>query len=72
MRLDWIWTHIVIAYYQQWGGSNVNGYLNNGWEVVNAAWSPLYIVGSGRINVAGMTEDNMDALCGAIASVSKS
>ena len=29
----------------------------------------LYIVGSGRINVAGMTEDNMDALCGAIAGV---
>ncbi len=29
----------------------------------------VYIVGSGRINVAGMTEDNMDALCTAIASV---
>lgn len=29
----------------------------------------IYIVGSGRINVAGMTEDNMDALCEAIASV---
>jgi len=29
----------------------------------------IYIVGSGRINVAGMTEDNMDALCDAIASV---
>jgi hypothetical protein len=37
---------IVIAYYMQWGGSNVHGYLNNGWEVVNAAWSPLYVVGS--------------------------
>jgi aspartate/tyrosine/aromatic aminotransferase len=31
----------------------------------------VYIVGSGRINVAGMTEDNMDALCDAIASVLK-
>jgi aspartate/tyrosine/aromatic aminotransferase len=29
----------------------------------------IYIVGSGRINVAGMTEDNMDRLCTAIASV---
>jgi aspartate/tyrosine/aromatic aminotransferase len=29
----------------------------------------IYIVGSGRINVAGMTETNMDQLCDAIASV---
>ena len=29
----------------------------------------IYIVGSGRINVAGMTEENMDRLCSAIASV---
>ncbi|MEX2673072.1 MAG: amino acid aminotransferase [Phycisphaeraceae bacterium] len=29
----------------------------------------IYIVGSGRINVAGMTEDNMDQLCEAIAAV---
>lgn len=29
----------------------------------------IYIVGSGRINVAGMTEDNMDRLCDAIAAV---
>lgn len=27
----------------------------------------VYMLGSGRINVAGMTEDNMDALCQAIA-----
>lgn len=31
----------------------------------------LYIVGSGRINVAGMTHDNMDRLCDAIAAVFK-
>jgi len=31
----------------------------------------LYIVGSGRINVAGMTATNMDALCSAIADVLK-
>ena len=31
----------------------------------------LYIVGSGRINVAGMTESNMDSLCTAIADVLK-
>jgi len=29
----------------------------------------IYIVGSGRINVAGMTPSNMDALCTAIAEV---
>ncbi len=29
----------------------------------------IYIVGSGRINVAGMTESNMDRLCEAIKSV---
>ena len=29
----------------------------------------IYIVGSGRINVAGMTTSNMDALCQAIAEV---
>ena len=29
----------------------------------------IYIVGSGRINVAGMTEDNMDVLCDALAAV---
>lgn len=31
----------------------------------------IYIVGSGRINVAGMTKANMDALCTAIAEVLK-
>ena len=29
----------------------------------------IYIVGSGRINVAGMTEENMDTLCTAIGTV---
>lgn len=29
----------------------------------------IYIVGSGRINVAGMTSANMDRLCTAIAAV---
>ena len=29
----------------------------------------IYIVGSGRINVAGMTEDNIDTLCDALAAV---
>ena len=29
----------------------------------------IYIVRSGRINVAGMTPDNMDGLCEAIVSV---
>ena len=31
----------------------------------------IYIVGSGRINVAGMTEANMEYLCDAIAKVCK-
>lgn len=29
----------------------------------------IYILGSGRINIAGMNDDNMDGLCKAIASV---
>ena len=29
----------------------------------------IYIVGSGRINVAGMTEENIDYVCEAIAAV---
>ena len=29
----------------------------------------VYIVGSGRINVAGITPDNMDRLCDALADV---
>ncbi|MEH6471328.1 MAG: amino acid aminotransferase [Halopseudomonas sp.] len=33
--------------------------------------SAIYIVGSGRINVAGMTSSNMDRLCQAIAGVLK-
>ncbi|RMH37864.1 MAG: aminotransferase class I/II-fold pyridoxal phosphate-dependent enzyme, partial [Gammaproteobacteria bacterium] len=32
----------------------------------------VYIVGSGRINVAGMTSSNMDYLCAAIADVLRS
>lgn len=31
----------------------------------------IYVVGSGRINVAGMTRNNMDRLCEAIAAVLK-
>ncbi len=29
----------------------------------------IYVVGSGRLNVAGMTAENMPALCAAIAAV---
>ena len=29
----------------------------------------IYLVGSGRINVAGMTEKNMDPLCEAVLAV---
>mgnify|MGYP003574376150 CR=1 FL=1 len=29
----------------------------------------IYIVGSGRINVAGLTPDNMDRACDAIVAV---
>jgi aspartate aminotransferase/aromatic-amino-acid transaminase len=32
----------------------------------------IYIVGSGRISVAGMTHDNMEPLCNAIAAILKS
>ena len=29
----------------------------------------IYVVGSGRVNVAGMTEQNMDRLCDAVMAV---
>ena len=29
----------------------------------------IYLVGSGRINVAGMTPANMDYLCSAVAAI---
>ena len=32
----------------------------------------IYIVGSGRINVAGMSEDRMEQLCTAVAQVLES
>ena len=32
----------------------------------------IYIVGSGRINVAGMSESKMERLCKAVASVLES
>ncbi len=39
--------NIVIAYYDdEFGKSDMNAYLEEGWLVANAAWSPLYIVGS--------------------------
>ncbi|MEM9236031.1 MAG: family 20 glycosylhydrolase [Verrucomicrobiota bacterium] len=38
---------IVIAYYDdEFGASDMNAYLKEGWTVVNSAWSPLYVVGS--------------------------
>ncbi len=37
-------------------------------DALRAKYS-IYVVGSGRINVAGMTEGNMDTLCSAIAEV---
>lgn len=49
---------IVIAYYTQWGGSDIHGYLNNGWDVVNAAWSPLYIVGTGVARTQRQVHDD--------------
>jgi hypothetical protein len=38
--------NIAVFYYQQWGGANIYGYLDNGWNIINAAWSPLYLLGS--------------------------
>ncbi|MDQ8189799.1 glycoside hydrolase family 20 zincin-like fold domain-containing protein [Roseibacillus persicicus] len=37
----------VIAYYDdEFGASDMESYLREGWPLVNAAWSPLYVVGS--------------------------
>jgi hypothetical protein len=38
----------VIAYYDdEFGASDMASYLKEGWPLVNAAWSPLYVVGNG-------------------------
>jgi aspartate/tyrosine/aromatic aminotransferase len=42
----------------------------SGEQVETLRWNhSIYIVGSGRINVAGITSSNIDRLCTAIASV---
>jgi aspartate/tyrosine/aromatic aminotransferase len=53
---------------QQRGMFSFSGLTREQVEELREKYS-IYIVGSGRINVAGMTEANMDRLCDAIASV---
>jgi aspartate/tyrosine/aromatic aminotransferase len=53
---------------QQRGMFTLSGLTREQVEELREKYS-IYIVGSGRINVAGMTEANMDRLCDAIASV---
>ena len=53
---------------QQNGMFSFSGLSREHVETLRRDYS-IYIVGSGRINVAGITPDNIDALCQAIASV---
>jgi len=53
---------------QQRGMFSFSGLTKEQVEVLREKHA-IYIVGSGRINVAGMTEANMDRLCEAVASV---
>lgn len=55
---------------KQKGMFSFSGLTKDHVEALKSQFS-VYIVGSGRINVAGMTPANMDALCTAIASVLK-
>lgn len=53
---------------QQRGMFSFSGLTKDQVEKLKADYS-IYMVGSGRINVAGMTEDNLDRLCDAIKAV---
>jgi aspartate/tyrosine/aromatic aminotransferase len=53
---------------RQRGMFSFSGLTKEQVEELRAKWA-IYIVGSGRINVAGMTESNMDRLCEAVKSV---
>ncbi|GMU92087.1 MAG: aromatic amino acid aminotransferase [Candidatus Hydrogenedentota bacterium] len=55
---------------KQKGMFSFSGLTKDHVEALKSQFS-VYIVGSGRINVAGMTPANMDALCTAIATVLK-
>jgi aspartate/tyrosine/aromatic aminotransferase len=55
---------------QQRGMFSFSGLNNDQVKVLRDQYA-IYIVGGGRINVAGMTEANMDYLCSAIAEVLK-
>lgn len=52
----------------QRGMFSFSGLTKDQVEALRAKYA-IYIVGNGRINVAGMTEGNMDRLCSAIADV---
>ena len=53
---------------EQRGMFSFSGLTKDQVELLRGKYS-IYIVGSGRINVAGMTPDNMDRLCEAIKAV---
>lgn len=36
---------VVVYYDDEFGNADLEAYLKNDWNVINAAWSPLYIVG---------------------------
>ena len=53
---------------QQHGLFSFTGLSKEQVEILKNKYS-IYIVGSGRINISGLTTDNMDRVCGAIAEV---
>ena len=53
---------------QQHGMFSFSGLTKDQVDALRTRYA-IYILGSGRINVAGMTEGNMAALCKAIADV---
>jgi aspartate/tyrosine/aromatic aminotransferase len=55
---------------RQRGMFSFSGLTKDQVEALRAKYA-IYVLGSGRINVAGMTESNMDRLCDAIADVLK-
>eukprot|EP00299_Pterocystis_sp_00344_P016398 c8229_g1_i1.p1 GENE.c8229_g1_i1~~c8229_g1_i1.p1 ORF type:complete len:858 (+),score=201.21 c8229_g1_i1:35-2608(+) len=42
---------LVNFYTKQYSESDIYGYINSGWHVLNTAWAPLYVLGLTRLGV---------------------
>ena len=49
---------IVCFYTKQFSASDIYGYLDTGWPLLNSTWSPLYIVGTGVARTQQQVHDD--------------